>query len=48
MSLLYLYQHKTTKKCQNFLVKDLKDQYIGMNMKQKARIKIRQMNTDIF
>ena len=26
----------------------MKDQYIGMNMKQEKRIKIRQMNTDIF
>ena len=33
---------------QNFLAKDLKDQFIGMNIKQKARIKIRQMSLDIF
>ena len=32
---------------QNFLVKDLKCKFIGMNMKQKLRIKIRQMNIDI-
>ena len=29
---------------QNFLSKDLKDQFIGMNIKQKGSIKIRQMN----
>ena len=38
----------TTKNYQNFIVKDLKDQSIGMNIKQKVRIKIRQMNIDIF
>ena len=27
---------------------DLKDQFIGMNKKQKKRIKIQQMNTGIF
>ena len=26
----------------------MKDQFIGMNIKQKVRIKIRQMNLDIF
>ena len=30
------------------LSKDLKDQFIGMNIKQKVKIKIRQMNIDIF
>ena len=29
-------------------MKDLKDQFIGMNIKQKVRIKICQMNLDIF
>ena len=38
---------KKEKSYQNFLVKDLKNQFIGMNKKQKLRIKIRQMNTDI-
>ena len=33
---------------QNFLAKDLKDQFKEMNMKQKVRIKIRQMSIDIF
>ena len=33
---------------QNFLAEDLKDQFIGMNIKQKVRIKIQQMNIDIF
>ena len=31
-----------------FLAKDLKDQFIGMNIKQKMRIKIQQMNINIF
>ena len=30
------------------LSKDLKDQFIGMTIRQKVRIKIRQMNIDIF
>ena len=32
---------------QNVLVQGLKDQFIGMNIKQKVRIKIRQMNLTI-
>ena len=36
------------KKYQNFLEKDLKDQFSGMNIKQKGKIKIRQMNIDVF
>ena len=39
---------KTIKNYKQFLVKNLKDQFIGMNIKQKARIKIRQMTKDIF
>ena len=35
-----LYQQKTLINYQNFFVKDLKDQFIGMNIKQKMRIKI--------
>ena len=38
----------TLKNYQNFLVKDLKDQFIGVNIKQKVRIKIQEMNIDIF
>ena len=38
----------TIKNYQNFLAKDLKDQFIGMSIKQKFRIKIQQMNIDIF
>ena len=30
------------------LSKGLKDQFIGMNIKQKIRIKVRQMNLDIW
>ena len=36
------------KNYQNFLPKDFKDQFIGMNIKQRVRIKTRQMNVDIF
>ena len=39
---------KTIKNYKQFLVKNLKDQFIGMNIKQKVRIKIRQMNKYIF
>ena len=42
------YQEKTTKTYQNFLVKDLKDQCIGINIKQRMRIKTQQMNIDVF
>ena len=42
------YQEKTTKTYQNFLAKDLKDQCIGLNIKQKMRIKTQQMNIDVF
>ena len=38
----------SNKNYHDFLVKDLKDQFIGMNIKQKVRIKIQQMNIDIF
>ena len=48
MSLVKLYQQEKIKNYQNVLVKDLKDQFIGMNIKQKLGIKIRQMNLDIF
>ena len=48
MFLLSLYQQETTKNYQNFLAKNLKDQLIGMNIKQKVRIKIRQKILDIF
>ena len=43
------YQQKTSKSYhhQNFLAKDLKDNCIGRNIKQKLRIKIRQTSTDI-
>ena len=46
--MLSLYQEETIKNYQNVLVKDLKDQFIRMNIKQKVRIKIRQMNIAIF
>ena len=48
MFLLSLDQQKIIKNYQNLLAKDLKDQFIGMNIKQKVRIKIQQMNIDIF
>ena len=40
-------QQKTIKNYQNFLAEDLKDQFIGINIKQKVRINILQMNIDI-
>ena len=43
-----LYHQETIKNYQNVLVKDSKDQFIGMNIKQKVRMKIQQMNIDIF
>ena len=48
MCLMQLYQEKRIKNYQNFIVKDLKDHFITMNIKQKARKKIGQMNIDIF
>ena len=45
-SLLSLYQQKTIKNYENFLAKNLKDQWIRLYMEKKARIKIRQINTD--
>ena len=39
---------KDNQNISNFLPKDLKDQFIGMNVKQKKRIKIQQLSTDIF
>ena len=36
------------KSYQNLLAKGLKDQYLGMNIKQKKGIKIQQMSIDIF
>ena len=36
MSLQSLYQQKTTRNYQNVLVKDLKDHFIGMDIKQKV------------
>ena len=43
-----LYQQKAIKNYENFLVKDLKGLHIGMNIKQKVRMKIQQMSIDIF
>ena len=42
------YQQKIIKNYQSFLAKDLKKQFIRLNLKQNVRIKIRQMNIDIF
>ena len=39
---------KDNEKLSNFLAKDLKDQFIGMNLKHKVRIIIRQINLDTF
>ena len=43
-----LYQKNTIQNYQNFSVKDLKDQLIGMNIKQKVRINIGKTNIDAF
>ena len=48
MSPLKLNQQETTKNYLNFLAKDLKDQSIEINIKQKVRIIIVRMNIDIF
>ena len=48
MPLLSRYQQKTIKNYQNFLAKDLKDQCIGIKIKQKVRIKTPQTSIDIF
>ena len=48
MFLLSLYQQKTIKNYQNSLTNDLKDQCLGMNIKQKMKIKLQQMSIDIF
>ena len=42
-----LYQYRTIKNYQNFVAKNLKHQYIGLNIKQKVRMKIQQTSTDI-
>ena len=47
MFLPSLYQQKIIENYHNFLDKDLKDQFIGLNIKQKVKIKIQQMNIDI-
>ena len=39
---------RDNEKFKNFLAKDLKDQFIGMNLRRKMRLKIRQMDIDIF
>ena len=39
---------KGNQKLSNILVKNLKDQFIGMNIKQKVRVKTQQTNRDIF
>ena len=44
MFLSSLYQQKRIKNYQNFLAKDLRDQSIGMNIKEKVRIKLRQIS----
>ena len=46
--LLSLYEQKAIKNYENFLEKDLKDLYIGINIKQNLRMKIQQMSIDIF
>ena len=45
---MLLHQQKTIKNYQKFVAKSLKDHCIGMNIKQKMRLKIGQMSKDIF
>ena len=47
MFLSSLYQQKIVKNYQNLLVKDLKGQFIGINIKQEVRIKMQQ-NNEVF
>ena len=51
-NIIFTIRHKIICSCSNViskrLAKDLKDQFIGMNIKQKVKIKIRQMSLDIF
>ena len=42
-----LYQQNATKNYQHFLAKGLKNQFAEMSIKQKLRIKIRQMSVNI-
>ena len=39
---------KTIKNFQSFFAKNLKDQFIGVNIKQKLIMKVQQINIDIF
>ena len=48
LSKLYVHLVTLSARDNNFLEKDLKDQSIGMNIKQKVRIKTRQMRLDVF
>ena len=48
MFLSSLYEQKTMTNYRNFLAKDLKDQCIGVNIKQKVKIKIQQMSVNFF
>ena len=48
MFLYQFYQQRIIKNYQNFLVNDLKDQFVGVNIKEKERIKMQQMDIDIF
>ena len=47
MSLLLSYQQKGIRNYQNVLTKDLNDQYIRTNIKQKMKIEIQQMSVYI-
>ena len=48
MFLSSLYQQRIFKIYQKFLVKDLRGQFFGMNIKQKVSIITLQMNIDVF
>ena len=48
MSLLLLCQQKTITNYQNVIAKYLKDRCVGMNIKQKVKIKMWQLSIDVF
>ena len=48
MFLSSLYQQKIIKNYQNSLGKNLKDQFLGLNKRQKVRLKYDKMSIEIF
>ena len=48
MFLLQLFQQETIKNYQKFVLKNLKDQFFEMKIKQKVITKVQQTNIDFF